>query len=135
MVLSGKMSAALELKKLQAKAKRESLEKKFAFIWKAIGGPALEREWRFEPTRRWRLDFADPVFKIAVEIEGGIWMKGGGGHTHGMWFEKDAEKYFEATMAGWQVIRLTDSMITKAVLERIAHRIREFHRVTTLLGA
>ena len=41
-----KMNAAIELKRIQSKAKRESLENKFLFIWRAINGPELLREHR-----------------------------------------------------------------------------------------
>ena len=119
------MSAAAELKRLTAKAKREKLENRFIFIWKAIDGPKLEREFRFDLFRKWRFDFADPVLKIAVEIEGGQWCNGA--HNRGGHFEEDAEKYFAASMGGWQVIRIVDKMLTKAILERLASYIRSIH--------
>lgn len=34
------------------------LENRFETLWRALGGPELEREFRFHPTRRWRADFA-----------------------------------------------------------------------------
>ena len=128
------MSAAAELKKLQAKAKREKLENRFLFIWKAINGPSLAREFKFHPTRGWRIDFADPVISLGIEVEGGQWAAGR--HTRGSGFEEDAIKYFEAAMLGWVVVRLTDEMLTKANLERIAEHIRTVHRASdAVLGA
>lgn len=58
-----------------------------------------EREYKFHQTRRWRLDFAWPAEKLAVEIEGR------GRHQTFMGFAKDAEKYNAALLLGWRVLR------------------------------
>lgn len=70
-----------------------------------------EREYRFHPTRRWRFDFAWPLEsqKLAVEIEGGIWIRGA--HTRGRHFESDCCKYAEAAILGWRLIRVTTGMV------------------------
>jgi hypothetical protein len=34
------------------------LERKFVLYWQSLGGPTLEGEYRFHPTRKWRADFA-----------------------------------------------------------------------------
>ncbi len=74
----------------------------------------VEREYLFHPTRKWRFDFAWPEMMIAVEIEGGIW--NGGRHTRGLGFEKDCQKYLEAVMRGWKIIRATPSMVRSGQL-------------------
>ena len=48
------------------------------------------RENKFHDKRKWRADFCQPVYKIIVEIEGGIFV--GGRHTRGAGFIKDMEK-------------------------------------------
>lgn len=84
-----------------------------------------EREYVFARPRRWRFDFAWPNTPrtinapwrgtawdgagIAVEIEGGIWIKGA--HTRGKHFESDARKYNEATRRGWRVYRFSAGMV------------------------
>jgi hypothetical protein len=70
-----------------------------------VGLPKPEREVRFSPPRRWRFDYAWPEYKVALEIEGGAWTKGR--HTRGAGFIKDMEKYSEAAIMGWCVLRLT----------------------------
>lgn len=70
-----------------------------------------EREYHFHPERKWRFDFAFPEEKIAIEIEGGIFS--GGAHTRGGKFIKDCEKYAEALILGWRVLRVTTDMATK----------------------
>lgn len=71
--------------------------------------PVPEREHRFHPTRMWRFDFAWPEQHVAVEIEGGIWT--GGGHTRGRGYREDMEKYNEAALHGWIVLRFTPKQI------------------------
>jgi very-short-patch-repair endonuclease len=66
--------------------------------------PPPVREYRFHNKRQWRLDFAWPSLKKAVEVEGGVWIKGR--HTRGQGFIDDCEKYNEAALLGWLVLRL-----------------------------
>lgn len=61
------------------------------------------QELVFAPPRRWRFDLAFPEKKIAVEVEGGIYIQGR--HSRGAAFEKDCEKYNRAAMMGWTVLR------------------------------
>ncbi len=84
-------------------------EEQFALQIKAAGLPVPEREYKFHPTRRWRLDFAWPAHNLAVEIEGGIWV--GGRHTRGSGFEADLEKYNACVMHGWTLYRFTPKMV------------------------
>lgn len=71
--------------------------------------PAPVPEYRFAPPRRWRFDLAWPERMVALEIEGGTWISGA--HTRGRHFESDAEKYNEAALAGWKVLRVTTGMV------------------------
>lgn len=88
---------------------KSDLERAFAFQVRAAGLPEPEREVRFHPTRRWRLDFTWREQMIALEIEGGTHVRGR--HTRGKGFEKDCEKYAEAALLGWTVIRVTGEMV------------------------
>ncbi len=71
--------------------------------------PGWVREYRFNPDRRWRADFCQPVYKIIVEIEGAVWTNGR--HTRGSGFTKDMEKYNSATVLGYSVLRFTPEQI------------------------
>lgn len=63
-----------------------------------------------EEGRKWAFDFAWVKEKVAVEIEGGVYVKGR--HTRGAAFEEDCVKYSTATCAGWTVLRVTPKHVT-----------------------
>jgi hypothetical protein len=73
--------------------------------------PEPEREYLFHEQRKWRFDYAWVAEGIALEFEGGIWMKTktgrSKGHAHPKRFLKDCEKYNEAALYGWRVLRVT----------------------------
>ena len=69
------------------------------------------REYRFALPRRFRFDFAWPSERVAVELEGGIWMRGR--HVRGKGYEKDCEKYNLAALRGWRVLRFTRGMLER----------------------
>lgn len=114
-------------KSVPGKRKISELEDRFATVWDALGGPELVREYRFDKTRRWRADFAWETARVLVEVEGGVWNRGR--HLTPGGFIKDAEKYLEATLKGWAVVRLVDSQLTPGVLKRILDYGRERERI------
>jgi hypothetical protein len=77
----------------------------FAPICRALKLPVPEIEYRFDPRRRWRFDYAWPERRIALEVEGGAWLRGR--HNRARGFIKDLEKYNEALLLGWRVLRVT----------------------------
>lgn len=82
-----------------------------------------EREYRFTPFRRWRFDYAWPYKMVAVECEGGAWQYGR--HNRASGFLKDLEKYTEAAILGWRVLRITPDQLPTAaekVLRAISYR-------------
>lgn len=88
--------------------KRSALELLIDAQIEQAGLPKPEREHRFDPVRRWRLDWAWPAHNTALEAEGGIYSRGR--HTRGAGFEGDCYKYNAATLAGWRVYRVTSGM-------------------------
>lgn len=85
------------------------LEDLFASQLAGAGLPTPEREMRFNDARGWLFDFAWPAPQIALEIEGGVWVKGR--HSRPKGFEEDCCKYAEAALAGWTVLRVTGGMV------------------------
>lgn len=102
------------------------LEQDFDRRWIVARGPELRKELKF---MRWRFDRACPDAMVAIELDGGIGMIGGG-HTGRKGYQKDRIKDFEAAMAGWVVIRLTGKMLLGMndgweTLRRLSEFIRE----------
>ncbi len=94
------------------------LERRFAALWDKVGGPPLEAEFRFHPQRRWRADFAHLPSRTLIEIEGGIYVLGR--HNRAAGFAADLEKYLEAALDGWRVVRLGPAELTLQVVGRLA---------------
>ena len=63
----------------------------------------------FHPVRKWRVDICWPDQKLALEIEGGIWVNGG--HVRPAGFMKDLEKYNALTLEGYHLLRCTPEQI------------------------
>lgn len=78
-------------------------------ILAAIKLPIPVKEYKFHPTRKWRLDWAFVDAKLAVEQEGGIWSQGR--HTRGSGFVADMAKYNALAIEGWSLLRFTPRQI------------------------
>lgn len=74
--------------------------------WGKLKGYELNTEYKFHPYRKFKFDFAFLEAMVAIEFEGGIWLKGGGAHSRPKAIERDIEKYGLAQSMGWKVIRL-----------------------------
>jgi len=85
------------------------LEEILSLHIRAANLPAPAREYRFAPPRRWRADFAWPAQKLLVECEGATWTNGR--HTRGAGFGLDCEKYNQASLDGWTLLRFTGDQI------------------------
>src|SRR5215475_3616350 len=65
------------------KKTKSHLETLFASILATMtAAPRPDREFRFHPVRQWRIDFAWPAYRVAIEIDGGIFMRDGR-YNHG----------------------------------------------------
>lgn len=78
-----------------------------------LGLTEFKTEFYFCGLRAWRFDYALPKLDLAIEIEGGIWVQGGGGHNRGRAFQDDLEKYNTAASLGWTVFRFSCEDILK----------------------
>ena len=77
----------------------------------AAGGPGKglrERLKNFD-LQDWRFDWAWPEHKIAVEVEGGVFVAGG--HTRGAYYTDNCRKYNAAACRNWLVFRFTPGML------------------------
>jgi len=97
-----------------------AIEDTLAMHIRAVNLPPPEREHKFHPSRKWRFDFAWPSKLVAIECEGGVWTNGR--HTRPKGFMGDCEKYNEAAVRGWMVLRFPADQIESgeaiAMIER-----------------
>ena len=98
-------------KKRPQNAKSVQLTDVFTIICKTDLKVECVKEHQFHPKRKWRFDYAIPEYKIALEVEGGVWT--GGRHIRGQGFLGDMEKYNTATLMGWRVFRTTPDNLYK----------------------
>lgn len=83
----------------------------FILLVKQELGLEVWPEFYFSTERLYRIDYAIPVdqngkeLKIAIEQEGGIWLKGNSGHSSGTGIKRDMEKNNLLQSLGWRLIR------------------------------
>ena len=93
-------------------------------VAKKLGKPLVwQREFRFNPDRRWRADFyvhfdGDQLGGCLIEVEG-LTRFGNhlGRHQDAVGFEKDCRKYLAAMLGGWTVFRFTENMLADGTFE------------------
>lgn len=90
-------------------------EEQIAFEMRAMKLPAFVEQYRWATElttatgrpRQFRADFAFLEFRLLVQVHGGLWMRGGGGHSHPMHIEKDLEQQQCAVLLGWWIFPVT----------------------------
>lgn len=70
-----------------------------------VMGILFEREFRFYPSRRWKVDFVLHESRHAIEVEGGVMAMGR--HQRPEGFIADMEKYNHLTLSGWKLLRFS----------------------------
>jgi very-short-patch-repair endonuclease len=88
---------------------QSQLEAAFELQLRAHGIEGYEREYRFHSTRRWRFDFAWIDRMLAVELNGGTWVRGR--HNRGSSVQGDYEKLNAAQLLGWRVLQFTAAQV------------------------
>ena len=79
----------------------------FLLLCQAHGLEIPVCELAFHANRKWRFDYAWPFERLALEQEGGINLARPGRHTRPRGFADDCQKYAEAVLGGWRVLRAT----------------------------
>lgn len=67
-----------------------------------MGLPPPLFEYRFHPSRKWRLDIAFPAERVGIEVQGGIFIAGR--HTRGAALLKEWEKLNTLACMNWRVL-------------------------------
>jgi hypothetical protein len=95
------------LDKWQASFPELVLEREFSDI-EAWEKDFQERHSKSKRSKRYRLDFAHPLSRIGIEIQGGVYNRGR--HVTGSGYERDCRKYNLAFTSGWTIYLLTATM-------------------------
>lgn len=80
----------------------------FPCLCRSHGLPQPIPEVTFHPSRKWRFDWLFPG-KIAVEVQGGVWVRGR--HARGQGIVHDHEKLNVAQCMGYIVLQFTPGQI------------------------
>jgi very-short-patch-repair endonuclease len=73
--------------------------------------PPFEQEYRFHPSRKFRLDLAFVPQKVGIEIEGALWVSGA--HSRPLGILRDMEKANLLVLSGWRVLRFTPDQVRR----------------------
>lgn len=92
-------------------AKEKPLEQLFDDQLKEAGFTGYERNVTFIPNRRFKADFWFKDLRLAVEVDGGIFMKRPSGHTTGVGYHSDRVRDQLALASGITTIRFTTPQV------------------------
>lgn len=98
----------MDAKRLRQLA-RDSARHSFRCACVRGGLPEPVPELLFHPVRKWRFDWAWPAVKVALEIQGGVWVSGR--HSRGKGQIGDMAKLNEAQILGWIVLQATPQQV------------------------
>jgi len=79
------------------------------------------KEYKFHSSRKWRFDYAFIDQRVAVEYEGIFSTKSR--HLNLTGYMKDCEKYSEAAILGWRIIRITAQMLRNGMAFDLIRRV------------
>lgn len=100
------------------------LEQEFDNLWESLFPFIdLDAEQSIIPDRKFKFDYVHHRSKVAIEINGGIWMKGFSKHSSGVGLTRDYEKNNLAIASGYVVFWLSGDMIDEPWLTTIANTI------------
>ena len=110
---------------------RSAGEETLALHCRALGLGEPVREYLFAGSikRRWRFDFAWVGEKVAVEVEGlamrriGGRMLSTGRHSSITGFEGDCEKYNQAVLMGWRVLRFSPGQVKRGEAVEVVRQV------------
>jgi hypothetical protein len=74
--------------------------------------PIWEKEYKFHHVRKWRMDYAVPRALVAIEVQGGLFVKGA--HSNPAAIRSYYEKLNAAASLGWRVWQYAPEQIIKA---------------------
>jgi very-short-patch-repair endonuclease len=105
--------------------KKTPVENKMAEQLREAGLLGYRRNARFIEGRRFEADFYWPSRKIALEVDGGVWMRSSG-HTSGAGYSRDRERDILALLNGILTVRYTSEQVRSGIAIASFRRIFEW---------
>lgn len=106
------------IKAMVAAQQQKESSDAFTLLCQSELGLTVVKEHRFNPRRKWRFDYAIPQYRVALEVEGGVFSQGR--HVRPQGFLGDIEKYNTATLMGWKLLRTTpDALLSAKTLQML----------------
>jgi very-short-patch-repair endonuclease len=96
-----------KIRKAKRNAGHTEWMKNELLLWAACNGLELLEEYKFHSFRKYRFDFCFLEIKVAIEYQGGIFMKTKSGHSSPKGATRDADKANLAQSEGWRVLTFT----------------------------
>lgn len=109
---------------LKQKNKRTPIEDAMAKALREANINSFHRNCNFIEGRRFQADFWWPRLKLALEVDGGVWMNKSG-HTSGTGYTSDRERDVEALLQGIITVRYTSDQV------RSGYAIKTFQQIFT----
>jgi hypothetical protein len=97
-----------------------------AALCRSEGWPEPVGEYRFAPPRRWKFDLAWVNPKVAVEVQGGLFIHGR--HVRGGALAREYEKLNTANILGWCVLLILPAQIQDGTLQTFLDMLWEERR-------
>jgi very-short-patch-repair endonuclease len=124
-------------KKLRTPLRNQDKKELFKTYFEMLATPTLKEVCPMKPEynfdlklgRKHRFDWAFPLQKVGVEVDGGQFAPHGGYHAEDI----DREKTNLAAMLGWRVFHFSPNMLNKDPTECI-HQVEYLLRVIVLRG-
>lgn len=107
---------------VKTKTNERKLEDKFESLLKQSKIPYVT-QYKFHKTRKWLFDFAILENKIAIEVQGGLFMNGR--HTRGIGYCKDAEKFNMGIIEGWRIFKACGGKQNFSNLDIVFNQVKE----------
>lgn len=109
--IASRVSEPEEMLAVHLRAFGLGFEREYRFAFKHLGSPekGIREKLAAAKLRDWRFDFVLTGHRIAVEVEGGIFNNGR--HVRPAGFQADCEKYNNAALLGWRVLRFTSDQV------------------------
>ena len=86
-------------------------ERRLFLALKRAGLPPFVTQLALIKGRRFRYDLTCQEYLVTVEVQGGIWIRGGGAHNRPLGYMRDAEKSRLAQQLGYIVVYVTPGQI------------------------